>query len=162
MTRLRSFAIAFVALALSAGAALAFTDLPEAALSGLGVATEKADRDLPARPAAFPVPADADLRVAAEDLPDAASHGVEVSDAAKPDDPPADSDHGGDVSEVARDNNGATAVDEHKPADAGPPDDPGPPEDPGVPGSVELPDDAPDDPGPPADPGQPEEPGRPN
>jgi hypothetical protein len=170
MKRFRSLAIATVALSLSAGAAFAFTDLPEQALEGLGIASGHADRELPARPETLPTPADADTRVAtdsqvdlaAEDVPDAASHGAAVSEAAKPDDPPADNDHGAAVSEVARDNHGAAAVEEHKPADAGPPADAGQPDDPGPPDAVNIPDAAPEDPGPPDDPGKPAEPGRPN
>ena len=170
MTRIRSLAIALTALALSAGATFAFTDLPQQALTGLGIGSEHADRELPARPATLPVPpdthtsvtVDSQVELATEDLPDAAAHGAAVSDAAKPVEPPADSDHGKDVSEVARDNHGTSTAAEHKPADAGPPADAGQPEDPGPPDTVDLPDAAPEDPGPPADPGQPENPGRPN
>jgi hypothetical protein len=170
MTRFRSLAIAITALALSAGATFAFTDLPEQALDALDVASGHAGRDLPARPATLPTPADthssvaADSQVdlAAEDLPEAADHGAAVSDAAKPDEPPADSDHGKTVSEIARDNHGTATAAEHKPADAGKPDNAGKPDDPGRPDSVELPDAAPEDPGPPADPGKPTDPGRPN
>jgi hypothetical protein len=170
MKRFRSLAIATVALSLSAGAAFAFTDLPEQALDGLGIASGHADRELPARPKTLPTPADADTRVAtdsqvdlaAEDLPDAASHGSDVSAAAKADDPTPDTNRGADVSAVAKDNHGAAAVEEHKPADAGPPVDAGQPDDPGLPDAVDIPDAAPEDPGPPADPGKPAEPGRPN
>jgi hypothetical protein len=176
MTRFRSLAIALTALALSAGAAFAFTDLPEQALERLASASEHADRDLPARPATLPVPADthsstaADNQVdlTAEDLPEAADHGAAVSEAAKPDEPPVDSDHGKAVSEIARDNHGTATAAEHKPANAGSPegagkpDNAGKPDDPGPPDSVEIPDAAPEDPGPPADPGKPADPGRPN
>jgi hypothetical protein len=114
------------------------------ALDALGPASEHAGRDLPARPETLPVAADertaaateTSVELTAEDLPDAASHGAAVSDAAKPADPPADSDHGKTVSEVARDNNGAAAVEEHKPADAGKPDSAGKPADPGPPDTV--------------------------
>ena len=170
MTRLRSFAIAITALALSAGAVFAFTELPDQALEALTAASGHADRALPARPATLPVPADAHDNVAAdiqsdlaaEDLPVAADHGAAVSEAAKPAEPPAQSDHGKTVSEVARDNHGAAAVEEHKPADAGKPETAGRPDDPGPPDSVTIPDAAPEDPGPPADPGKPADPGRPN
>ena len=88
--------------------------------------------------------------------------GKNPAEAAKPADPPADTDHGKSVSEVARDNNGAAGVEEHKPADAGKPDSAGKPADPGHPDTVVTPDPAPDDPGPPADPGKRADPGRPN
>jgi hypothetical protein len=170
MTRFRSLAVALTALALSAGATFAFTDLPDQALEALGGASGQADRTLPARPATLPVPADthagsaidSEVDVAAEDLPEAADHGAAVSDAAKPDDPPAGSEHGKTVSEVARDNHGTATAAEHKPSDAGKPDNAGKPQDPGPPDSVTIPDAAPEDPGPPADPGKPAEPGRPN
>jgi hypothetical protein len=167
MTRFRSLAIALTALALSAGAAFAFTAMPDPAVDALEAASQHADRALPARPVALPIPADTHvsdgaIEPTAADLPDAASHGAAVSEAAKPDDPPAGSDHGAAVREVARDNHGTATAAEHTPADAGKPADAGRPEDPGPPSTVELPAAAPEDPGPPADPGKPDDPGRPD
>lgn len=169
MTRLRAIPIAIAAVAISTGAVFAYKALPEAASTGLDPAAEAAGRDLPTRPDPIPAPVDTtvvslDDVVAPDtaDLPDAAEHGAVVSEAAKPVEPPGDSDHGKDVSEVARDNHGAATVEEHKPADAGKPDGAGQPDDPGPPDSVDIPDAAPEDPGPPADPGEPEDPGRPN
>ncbi|HSL76678.1 MAG TPA: hypothetical protein VK867_07025 [Candidatus Limnocylindrales bacterium] len=169
MTHLKAIPFALAALVVTAGAALAFTDLPDQARAALDRASEHADRDLPARPATLPVPADthagvaADTQeVAAQDLPEAAHHGAAVSAAAKPADPPADTDHGKDVSDVARDDHGAATAEEHKPAAAGPPEGAGQPEAPGPPESVDIPDAAPEDPGPPTDPGKPASPGRPN
>jgi hypothetical protein len=86
----------------------------------------------------------------AQDLPDAAAHGSDLSTVATSDDATPDTNRGADVSAAASDNNGAAAVEEHKPANAGQPEDPGPPD------SVDVPEAAPEDPGPPADPGQPE------
>ena len=169
--RFRSLAIATVALSLSAGAAFAFTDLPEQALEGLGIASGH-DRELPARPETLPTPADADTRVAtdsqvdlaAEDLPDAASHGSDVSAAAKADDPTPDTNRGADVSAVAKDNHGQEVAADHKPADVPPPD-PGQPADAGAPEGAGKPDGAgqpistshsqPADPGPPDGAGKP-------
>ena len=83
MTRLRSIAVAIAVLALSAGAVAAFTALPDAASPGLNKATEVSGKALPARPAELPTTVDTQLVVTAEDLPDAASHGVDVSTVAK-------------------------------------------------------------------------------
>jgi hypothetical protein len=167
MTRLRSLAIAIVVLALSAGAAFAFSNLPDAASDGLGKASQMSGKDLPARPADVPpvdlpdaVPQSQTL--SAEDLPDAASHGSYVSTVANGDDPTPDTNRGADVSATAKDNHGQATAAEKKPKNAGKPDSAGKPDDPGPPDSVDLPDAAPDDPGPAADPGKPADPGNPN
>jgi hypothetical protein len=164
MSRLKAIPVATAAVALSAGVAFAYKALPQAAATGLDTASEAAERVVPARPDPIEhaAPVDATTAVEAVDLPDAASHGATVSEAAKADDPTPDTNRGADVSTVACDNKGAAAREAQKPADAGPPADAGQPEDPGPPESVELPDAAPEDPGPPADPGKPDEPGRPN
>lgn len=159
MSRFKAIPVAITAVALSAGVAFAYKALPDAAATGLETATEASERTVPARPDPIEHTApDANTAVdgADVDLPDAAAHGADVSAAATGDDPTPETNRGADVSKVARDNAGAAAVGEHKPADAGRPDDPGPPD------AVELPDQAPEDPGPPADPGRPDEPGRPN
>jgi len=156
MSRFRSLAVALAVLAISAGAVAAFTALPDAASGGIDKANEVSGPTVPARPADLPTSVDVQTDTTAQDLPDAAAHGADVSTMATSDDPTTDTNRGADVSKVARDNNGAAAVEEHKPADAGQPDDPGPPD------SAAVPEAAPADPGPPADPGQPEEPGRPN
>jgi hypothetical protein len=123
MTRLRSLGVAFAALALSATAVAAFTlpSLPDAASNGLDVATDKADKDLPARPAIAP-PDITTQSVDAADLPDAASHGSDVSAVATADDPTPDTNTGADVSAVAKDNHGQPTAAEHRPTDVGKPD----------------------------------------
>lgn len=151
MTRFRAPAIALTALAISAGTAFAFSVLPDAASNGLENATEKSGRTVPARPAELPTVVDTQIEAATEDLPDAAGHGVDVSTVATSDDPTPDTNRGADVSTVARDNNGAAARAEHKPADAGPPDGAGKPAGAGQP----------DDPGKPTDTGAPEGAGKP-
>lgn len=151
MTRFRAPAIALTALAISTGTAFAFSVLPDAASSGLDNATEKSGRTVPARPAELPTVVDTQIDAATEDLPDAAAHGVDVSTVATSDDPTPDTNRGVDVSTVARDNHGAAARDEHKPAEAGPPDGAGKPEGAG----------RPDDPGKPTDTGAPEGAGKP-
>jgi hypothetical protein len=160
MSRARSLAVAIAVLALCAGAVAAFTPLPDAAWNGLNKANGVSVQTVPARPADLPNSVQVDTT--AQDLPDAAAHGADVSTVATSDDATPDTKRGADVSKVARDNRGAAAREEHKPAGAGPPADVGRPDDPGPPDSVELPDAAPQNPGPPADPGQPQEPGRPN
>jgi hypothetical protein len=165
MTRLRSLALGITALALSAGAAFAFTDLPQQALAGLGIASQHADRELPARPATLPVAADSrvssQLDVAA-DLPDAASHGADVSAVATGDDRTPDTNKGADVSAAAKDNHGQATAADHRPADANKPADV-PPVDTGAPDGAGRPDGAgkPNDPGKPADPGAPDGAGKP-
>lgn len=150
MTRLRSVAVAIAALALSAGAVAAFTTLPDAAWTGLNKAIEVSGKDLPTRPAELPT-VDSQLVVTAEDLPDAASHGVDVSTVATSDDRTPDTNRGADVSAAAKDNHGQSVAAGHVPADpgapdgvgkpagAGQPDDPGQPEDPGPPDGAAKP-----------------------
>jgi hypothetical protein len=123
--------------ALSGSAALALEPLPEQAAPGLDRATEASGKTLPARPAS--VPAD-DLRVAiraAFDLvaaaAEAAEHGAAVSAAAQAEDTTPETNHGADVSAVARDNHGQATAAEKKPADAGPPSGVGKPEGAGQP-----------------------------
>jgi hypothetical protein len=151
MTRFGATAIALVVLALSAGAAFAFTTLPGAASTGIENATEMSGRTIPARPAELPTSVDTQVDVSA-DLPDAAGHGVDVSTVATSDDPTPDSNRGTDVSAAARDNHGQATAAEHVPADAGPPADAGAPEGAGKPAGA----------GQPVDPGQPDEPGAPD
>jgi hypothetical protein len=161
MKRVRALFIALSLVALSAGVVFAFEPLPDASGSGLDRATEASGKTLPARPASAPglaiaAAARAALTLAAE-AADAAAHGAAVSEAAKADDTTPDTNHGQDVSEVARDNHGQATAAEHKPADAGPPDAVGKPDGAG------KPDDAgqPEDPGPPDGVGKPEDVGRP-
>lgn len=153
MTRFRAPAIAIAAVAISAGTALAFSALPDAATNGLENAMEKSGRTtLPARPVELPTVVDTtQLDAAAADLPDAAAHGVDVSTVATADDPTPDTNRGADVSAAAKDNHGQETAAEHRPADAGPPADAGKPEGAGQP----------DDPGRPTDPGAPEGAGKP-
>ncbi len=166
MPRFRSLAIAVAALSLSAGSALAFTALPDAASKGLDRATQASGKTVPARPAspAGP-PADEAPAVDTEqpadapaDLPDAAQHGAAVSAVAKADDLTPDTNHGADVSAVARDNHGQATAADHRPADAGPPADHGKPDSAGKPDGAGKPEGA----GQPADPGKPDDPGAPD
>lgn len=146
MKRLRTIPFAVAVLAVSGGAALAFSTMPDASAPGLTKATEASGHTVPARPATPPgKPATVDESTDAlvpdvtPDTPDAASHGAAVSAVAKGEDTTPDTNHGADVSAVAKDNHGqATAAthrsDHHgKPADTGKPEDPGQPGDPGKP-----------------------------
>ena len=152
MTRFRSPAIAIAALAISAGTALAFSALPDAATNGLENAMEKSGRTLPARPVELPTAVDVTQLDAAADLPDAAAHGVDVSTVATSDDPTPDTNRGADVSAAAKDNHGQATAEEHRPADAGVPAGAGKPAGAGQP----------EDPGQPTDPGPPEGAGKPD
>ena len=148
MTRTRSVVAAIAAVAVSAGAVAAFPALPDASSNGLDKASSAADGPVPARPDGIDVPptgTELDV-VPAADLPEAASHGVDVSTVATGDDPTPDTNRGVDVSAVAKDNHGQAVAAEHKPADAGRPDGAGKPEGAGQP----------------AEPGQPEDPGPPD
>jgi hypothetical protein len=153
MTRLKIIPLAAAALVVSAGVALGFNAMPSAADDGLDRASDAADRDLPARPTSIDLPDQApDTAPVTETeqvdpalLPDAASHGSDVSTFATGEDPTPDTNFGADVSAVARDNHGQETADTHRPADAGKP---------AVAGK-------PDGAGQPSDPGPPDEPGRP-
>jgi hypothetical protein len=149
MTRMKSVPLAIGGLVLAAGTVAAFTALPDAAGPGLQKAAEAAGKTVPVRAApdaAPPVaPAAEPAEAPAADLPDAASHGADVSAVATAEDTTPDTNHGADVSIVARDNHGQDAVAAHKPASAGKPADVG----------------KPDGAGKPQDPGKPDDPGRP-
>jgi hypothetical protein len=152
MSRLRSLAVAIAVLALSAGAVAAFTALPDAAWNGLTKANGVSGQTVPARPADLPGSVgvqSTDLN--AEDLPDSASHGLDVSTVATSDDATPDTNRGADVSAAAKDNHGQDVAADHRPADV-------PPADAGAPDGAGKPDGA----GQPADPGQPEDPGAPD
>jgi hypothetical protein len=158
MSRARSLTIAIALLALSAGAVAAFTTLPDAAWNGLNKANDVSGQTVPARPADLPGSVDVQsIDLNAEDLPDAASHGVDVSTVATSDDSTPDTNRGADVSAAAKDNHGQSVASQRKPAGV-PPADPGPPVDPGPPEGAGKPAGA----GQPADPGQPEDPGPPD
>ena len=146
MTRLRSAPAAILAVLVSAGAVAAFT-VPSAATQGLAIATEHSGRTVPAfptttgqslTPKADPAGAGAEAVVPAV-LPDAASHGPAVAAVATAEDTTPATNHGADVSAVARQNQGQATAAENKPADArksagaGKPADPGIPADPGPP-----------------------------
>lgn len=159
MRRLRSVPVAIVAVLVSAGIVAAFTT-PPAASKGLAIAKEHSGRTVPAFPttiaagaanaAADSAAAGVELQTPAE-LPDAASHGAAVAAVATADDTTPDTNHGADVSAVAKQNHGQTIAATHRPADAGRPDTVGAPQ------GVEAPDGA----GKPADVGPPEGVGRP-
>lgn len=157
MARFRAPAIAIAAVAISAGTALAFSALPDAASNGLDNAMEKSGRTLPARPVELPAGVDLTQLDAAGDLADAAAHGVDVSTVATGDDPTPDTNRGADVSAAAKDNPGQETAAEHRPAHAGPPADAGKPAGAGKPEGAGQP----DDPGQPSDPGPPEGAGKP-
>jgi hypothetical protein len=158
MTRLKSVPLAIGLLGLSAGVALAFNPLPDQAGPGLERATGASERTVPVRPDALPdvVAVISATVVAAIDLTEAAAHGVAVSDVARAEDATPDTNHGADVSAVAKDHGQATAS-EHKPADAGPPAGVGKPDGAGQPEAPGIP----DDPGAPDGAGAPEGVGRP-
>jgi hypothetical protein len=152
MSRARSLAIAIAVLALSAGAVAAFTTLPNAAWNGLNKANDVSGQTVPARPADLPGSVDVQsVDLSAEDLPDAASHGVDVSTVATSDDPTPDTNRGADVSAAAKDNHGQDVAADHRPADV-------PPANAGAPDGAGTPEGA----GQPEAPGQPEDPGAPN
>jgi hypothetical protein len=156
MTRVRSTFLAVAALALSAGAVLAFTALPDASGPGLQRASEAAGKTVPVRavpaPDLEPVPATVlDETVLPEPVVETENHGSDVSAAAKGDDPTPDTNRGADVSAAAKANHGQDVAAERRPAEAGKPADAGKPEGAGKP----------DDPGQPADPGPPDGAGRP-
>ena len=147
MKRLKSVPIAIGALALAAGTVAAFSTMPEAAGPGLQKASDASGKTVPVRavPADAPPAAPALEPAEAPALPDAASHGEDVSAAAKAEDTTPDTNHGADVSAVARDNHGQTTAAAHRPATAGKPTDAGKPDGAGKP----------EDPGKPANPGRP-------
>jgi hypothetical protein len=126
MTRLKSIPLAIGGLVLMAGTVAAFTALPDAAAPGLQKATEAAGKTVPVRavPVDAPVivaPAVAPDNAPAVDLPDAAAHGAAVSAVATAEDTTPDTNHGADVSAVAKDNHGQATAAQHRPADAGKP-----------------------------------------
>jgi hypothetical protein len=148
MTRMKSLLIAIAVTAISATAVLGYAALPTASGPGLDKATEASGRTVPARPAqdAQTTTTQSELTTdAAADLPEAAAHGDAVSTVAAGDDTTPDTNHGADVSAVARDNHGQEIAATHKPADAGKPEGAGQPDDPGQP----------TDPGPPTGAGRP-------
>jgi hypothetical protein len=159
MTRIRSIAIAGAALALSATVVAAFSDLPDPASDGLEKAMDASGKtSLPARPADPPGHTALSEDVTVADLPDAASHGADVSTVARDDDPTPDTNRGADVSAAAKDNHGQDVAAEHRPANAGAPADGGAPDGAGKPEGAGQPDEPgqPEDPGPPAGAGKPD------
>src|SRR6188472_826366 len=131
MTRLKSIPLAIGAAALAAGSVAAFSTMPDASGPGLQKASDASGKTVPVRAAPDQAPPAAPAVVTAEapaDLPDAAAHGAAVSAAAQAEDTTPDTNHGADVSLVARDNAGQDAVSAHKPATAGKPADVGKPD----------------------------------
>src|SRR3954447_5497726 len=154
MKRLNSVPLAIGAVALAAGTVAAFSTMPDAAGPGLKKASDAAGKTVPVRavPAEVPPAAPAVVPVEAPaDLPDAAAHGAEVSAAAKAEDTTPDTNHGADVSAVARDNRGQATAAQHRPANAGKPANVGKPTHAGKPAGA----------GKPATPGKPANPGKP-
>lgn len=134
MKRLKSVPLAIGALTLAAGTVAAFSALPDAAGPGLQKASDASGKAVPVRAAPADVPPAAEpVEAPTLDLPDAASHGAAVSAAARAEDSTPDTNHGADVSVVARDNAGQAAAAAHKPSTAGKPGGAGKPEDPGKP-----------------------------
>ena len=131
-------------LAVTTGAVLAFNPLPDEAGPGLERAAEHAGRTSPARPADLPNGALATVQAvlnAAAAGAEAAAHGAAVSAAAKAEDTTPDTNHGADVSAVARDNHGQATAAERKPEGAGKPDGVGKPEGAGKPEQRGAPED---------------------
>ena len=143
MTRLKSIPLAVGGLVLMAGSVAAFAALPDAAAPGLQKATDASGKTVPVRavPADAPAvnapavdaPAAEPAEVPPTDLPDAAAHGSAVSTVAKAEETTPDTNHGADVSAVAKDNHGQAIATTKKPADAGKPAGAGKPADPGKP-----------------------------
>ena len=136
MKRLKSVPLAVGALVLAAGTVAAFSTLPDASAPGLRKASDAAGKTVPVRAAPVDVPPGAPGAEPADapaDLPDAASHGAAVSTAARAEDATPQTNHGADVSVVARQNAGQTTATEHRPATAGKPAGAGKPADPGKP-----------------------------
>ena len=137
MKRLKSVPLAIGAVALAAGTVAAFSTMPDASGPGLQKASEASGKTVPVRavPADVPpaAPAAEPVEAPTLDLPDAASHGAVVSAAAQAEDTTPDTNHGADVSIVARDNHGQATAAAHKPTTAGKPDGAGKPADPGKP-----------------------------
>jgi hypothetical protein len=148
---LRTLPLALALVALSAGAALAFNPLPDEAGPGLQRAIDASGRALPSRPASLPTAVERFVASVAE-AADAAAHGAAVAAAAQAEDTTPDTNHGEDVSAVARDNHGQATAAEHKPAYVGKPDGAGKPEGAGKPDALGIP----------ADPGAPEGAGGPD
>ena len=135
MIRLKSIPFAIAGLVVLAGTAAAFAALPEASTHGIQTATDASGKTVPVRA----VPADAPTVEAPEveapaadpaEAPPAGTHGLAVSTVAKADDTTPDTNHGADVSAVARDNAGQAIAATHRPAGAGKPADPGKPANP--------------------------------
>lgn len=133
MHRLRTIPFAIAAIALSAGAAFAFSTMPAASGPGLAKAAVASGHVEPRRPtidhskpAADPQ-AGAQATDATTNAPTTANHGAAVSAVAKAADTTPDTNHGTDVSAVAKANHGQTIAATHRPADAGKPADPGKP-----------------------------------
>jgi hypothetical protein len=145
MNRLRTIPLAVAVLALSGGAALAFSTMPDASAPGLAKATQASGTAVPRRPvnehvkpAAVEQTTDETSDTPDADAPDAntppaTNHGAAVSAVATADDTTPDTNHGADVSAVATANHGQTVAADHRPADAGKPADPGKPDTAGKP-----------------------------
>ena len=135
MTRLKTIPLAITAVLLTAGAALGFATMPDAATKGIDKATSASGHAVPVRdvtpPATVP---DGDANAATDenttedttaDAPKTGTHGADVSAVAKAPDTTPDTNHGADVSAVAKANHGQTVAADHRPTDAGKPADPG-------------------------------------
>ena len=135
MTRLKSIPLAIGGLVVLAGTAAAFAALPAASTHGIQTATDASGKSVPVRavPADAPAVEAPTVEAPAADPaggPPAGSHGLAVSTVAKADDTTPDTNHGADVSAVARDNHGQAIASTHRPAGAGKPAAPGKPADP--------------------------------
>jgi len=145
MTRLKSIPMAIGGLLVLAGTAAAFAALPQASTHGITTATNASGKSVPVRavpagaPAVLAPTVDAPAVDPAEAPPAAGSHGLDVSTVAKAPDTTPDTNHGADVSAVARDNHGQAIAATHRPAGAGKPDDAGKPVDPGKPAHPQHP-----------------------
>jgi hypothetical protein len=144
MTRLKSIPFAIAGLVVLAGTAAAFAALPEASNHGIQTATDASGKSVPVRaaPADAPAVQAPGIEAPAGDPaggPPAGTHGLEVSTVAKADDTTPDTNHGADVSAVARDNAGQAIAKTHRPAGAGKPADPGKPAYPGKPADPQHP-----------------------
>ena len=149
MKRLKSVPLAIGAVALAAGTAAAFAAMPEAPL----VPDSRRRATHPARPCQSarcrlcvprPLPLPSCLR---RRLTDSARcrRGTDTERMSppqrRPGDTTPDTNHGADVSAVARDNHGQATAAQHRPANAGKPDGAGKPANAGKPAGAGKPDD---------------------
>jgi hypothetical protein len=136
VNKFKTIPVAIAGLLLSAGAVFGFASMPGASTAGLDTATTASGQAVPARPATVDAPpaVEPDTDTTDGDAadgdtgPSAGTHGAAVSAVATAEDTTPDTNHGADVSAVAKANAGQTIAGTHRPSDAGKPTNPGKPE----------------------------------